>query len=365
MEMSLINTIVSEEDVIYEEDFNEESSNISSENEEEVYITKNTSVETILHSLTPIEYPPTSINGIQYSMGKPCGQHNTSCSYLGNVVVTKKDRTCQGLKICEFASSELLEMTHKTVEFNSDLRLKISEELFTDNVKTNTFVKWRSNEKYHRFISIQENTDLNLLRQLLDGLWEGESDEPINNCFTVLHNSLKKIYCPYPHCERNIVKQGSIIQKTCNVKYLKLIPLDIKKCPYMILVSRRIHSHPPPPPNRVPITIRDRLQELIHQANNNTGDVTPTRIISGNLIKTYFGTEYLAEVHVSLNNADRLRYHVDKIQKKINPQGTDLLGVVYNYSKNINNFCEYVKRLEFFEDNHIMIICTTPKQLSE
>jgi len=73
-------------------------------------------------------------------MGKPCGQHNTSCSYLGNVAVIKKDRTCQGLKICEFAHSELLEMTHKTVDFNSDLRLKISEELSTDNVKNNTFV---------------------------------------------------------------------------------------------------------------------------------------------------------------------------------------------------------------------------------
>ncbi|RHZ86523.1 hypothetical protein Glove_50g13 [Diversispora epigaea] len=266
MEMSLINTIVSEEDVIYEEDFNEESSNTLSENEEEVYITKNTSVETILHSLTPIEYPPTSINGVAIIFHVE-GWQNADAAFTD-------DRTCQGLKICEFASSELLEMIHKTVEFNSDLRLKISEELSTDNVKNNTFVKWRSNEKYHQFISIQENTDLNLLRQLLDGLWEGESDEPINNCFTVLHNSSKKTYCPHPHCERNIVKQGSIIQKTCNVKYSKLIPLDIKKCPYIILVSRGIHSHPPPPPNRVPITIRDRLQELIHQANDNTGDVT-------------------------------------------------------------------------------------------
>jgi hypothetical protein len=34
------------------------------------------------------------------------------------------------------------------------------------------YSKWRSNEKHHRFISIQENTDLNLLRQLLDGIWE-------------------------------------------------------------------------------------------------------------------------------------------------------------------------------------------------
>ena len=65
----------------------------------------------------------------------------------------------------------------------------------------------------------------------------------------------------------------------------------------------------------------------------------------GNLIKTYFGTEYLADVHASLNNADHLRYYVDKIQKEIHPQGHGLLGVVYNYSRNINNFCEYVKRL--------------------
>ena len=65
----------------------------------------------------------------------------------------------------------------------------------------------------------------------------------------------------------------------------------------------------------------------------------------GNLIKTYFGTDYLAGVHASLNNADRLRYYVDKIQKEINPQGYGLLGVVYNYSRNIDNFCDYVKRL--------------------
>ncbi len=65
----------------------------------------------------------------------------------------------------------------------------------------------------------------------------------------------------------------------------------------------------------------------------------------GNLIKTYFGTDYLADVHASLNNADRFWYYVDKIQKEINPQGYGLLEVVYNYSHNNNNFCDYVKCL--------------------
>ncbi|CAB4403556.1 unnamed protein product [Rhizophagus irregularis] len=322
----------------------------------EIYITKHMTVKTILHLLTPLEYPPTSENGvaiiyhvegwqnvdsaftdIQYSMGEPSGQNQTTCSYFGDITVNKKDRTCRGLKICEFASPELLEMTHKSVDPNSDLCLKMSKELLDNNLENNTFT----------------------------GLYKGKTNEPVNNCFTVLHNNSKKKLCPHPHRSGNVIKQGLIIQKSCGVKYSKLIPLDLNKCPYIILVSRGIHSHSPPPPSRVPISIHNRLQELINQANSDTIDVNPTYILTGNLIKTYFGIEYLAEVHASLNNADHLRYYVDKIQKEIHPQGHELLGVIYNYSQNIDNFCEYVKRLEFFEDSHVMIICTTSEQLSE
>lgn len=72
-------------------------------------------------------------------MGKPCGQNNTVCPYLGNIKINKKDRTCQGVKICEYANIELREMIHKSVDTDSDLRLKINEELSADNVKNNTF----------------------------------------------------------------------------------------------------------------------------------------------------------------------------------------------------------------------------------
>ena len=56
----------------------------------------------------------------------------------------------------------------------------------------------------------------------------------------------------------------------------------MEKCPYVILISRGVHSHPPPPPDRVPITIRSRLQDLIRQANGDTANVTPTQILTGN-----------------------------------------------------------------------------------
>jgi hypothetical protein len=50
----------------------------------------------------------------------------------------------------------------------------------------------------------------------------------------------------------------------------------------VILVSKGIHFHLSPPPSHVPLAIRSRLQELIHQANDNNVDVTPTNIITGN-----------------------------------------------------------------------------------
>jgi hypothetical protein len=72
-------------------------------------------------------------------MGRPCGQHTSTCSYLGDVSVKRKDRTCQGIKICEFANPELLEMNHESVNTDSDLQLKVNKEVSDDNIENNTF----------------------------------------------------------------------------------------------------------------------------------------------------------------------------------------------------------------------------------
>jgi hypothetical protein len=85
----------------------------------------------------------------------------------------------------------------------------------------------------------------------------------------------------HPHHAGNIIKQDSIIQKKCGVKFSKIVPRNIEQCPYIILVSKGVYIHPPPPPNRVLITIRARLEELIRQADTNTMDITPTQIMTG------------------------------------------------------------------------------------
>ncbi|CAB4390879.1 unnamed protein product [Rhizophagus irregularis] len=148
-----------------------------------------------------------------------------------------------------------------------------------------------------------------------NGLYEGDSNEPVNNCFTVLPNSLKKSFVHILTVQET---------KECGVKYYKIVPADVESCPYIIIISKGIHAHLPPPPNHVPL----------YYTNKNC------------YRKSYKNVLRNSDMCASLNNADRLRYFVNKIQKEINPQGYRLLGVVYNYShSNIDNFCDYVKRL--------------------
>ncbi|RGB22844.1 hypothetical protein C1646_775442 [Rhizophagus diaphanus] len=53
---------VNKEDIIYEDELIELPNDISSESEEDtkIYITKHITVKTIIHSLVPVKYPPTS-----------------------------------------------------------------------------------------------------------------------------------------------------------------------------------------------------------------------------------------------------------------------------------------------------------------
>ncbi|CAG8711226.1 4501_t:CDS:2, partial [Funneliformis mosseae] len=214
--------VINEENIIYEKDLNMELNNITLDLEEdtEIYITKQITIKTVLHSLTPIEYPLTSKDGvvivyyiegwqdIQYPIGEPFGQNLTTCSYLSDVIVNKKDRIYHRFKICEFASSKLREIEYESIDPDSDLCLKVNEELSTiqtecrynkDNIKCTRrpvlkclkcrnktispsyFIscdRWNFNKKFYQYISIKENIDLNLLQQLLNGLYEDEIDKP-------------------------------------------------------------------------------------------------------------------------------------------------------------------------------------------
>jgi hypothetical protein len=106
-------------------------------------------VETLNYFLEFQEYPITSENGtatiynvsgwntddakktfklhnIQYSIGNPGKISEVYCKFLG-VKCCVEQRTCQGIKICKFASPSLLENTHTHVDFEDEIYKEVFE----------------------------------------------------------------------------------------------------------------------------------------------------------------------------------------------------------------------------------------------
>jgi len=69
------------------------------------------------------------------------------------------------------------------------------------------------------------------------------------------------------------------------------------------------------------------------------------------MLKAYFNKETLQEIHVSLNNIDRLRYLVGKTYKNLYPFGQNLLGVfqsVLSKQFDLNNYVHKIGRFIYF-----------------
>lgn len=57
--------------------------------------------------------------------------------------------------------------------------------------------------------------------------------------------------------------QGKLVHHGCDVKFHWLIPQDLKQCPYLVFISYGTHTHPPPPPEKLPKDIVNDLWKLI------------------------------------------------------------------------------------------------------
>ncbi|RIB00811.1 hypothetical protein C2G38_2051361 [Gigaspora rosea] len=79
--------------------------------------------------------------------------------------------------------------------------------------------------------------------------------------------------------ENNEVTQGSIQKKLgCPVKFWHYVPKNLEECPYIIIMARYTHNHPPPPLSKIPTAIQNDLKNII--AEENILDLTARRLIT-------------------------------------------------------------------------------------
>ncbi|CAG8559447.1 8924_t:CDS:2 [Racocetra persica] len=107
---------------------------------------------------------------------------------------------------------------------------------------------------------------------------------------------------------------------------------------------KRIYKYLLPPPSKVLFKIINKLKFMIEEASEEIVNISSQKLIPSNLIKATFEVNYLSQVHASLNNIDKLRRLVAKVQKSYYSFGQGILELTYNiWEKNIN-YLNYVQQ---------------------
>jgi hypothetical protein len=90
------------------------------------------------------------------------------------------------------------------------------------------------------------------------------------------------------------------------------------------------------------------LEHIINEATQTFKWVIPKKILSSNLLKAHFGKDLYTEIHASLNNLDKLRYLVNKVQQKQFPFGQGLLGIATEFWNGNKEFNGYLQEIGLF-----------------
>ncbi|RHZ64762.1 hypothetical protein Glove_320g89 [Diversispora epigaea] len=271
-----------------------------------------------------------SMKNIQYSYGGN-GTIRTikNCEFFPGIKVSKEQRECLGVKVCEFASKEL-DVGHTSVDFSiphfkkmfeADVEFHKQATIWqaheyqcghinngikcTGKPKLGEFTQiississkrkfigctnWKMGELDHRYMIIPDNVDLKLLETMFNeysyhanGIdFERDESNVIDECFMVRPNSTRSDTCPFLHKTGNHIVKGIINKKAepCPVKFYHIIPEDLKNCPFIVTISVGIHNHPPPLPRKTPYNIKNQLQKIID--NEHILDLTARKLLTG------------------------------------------------------------------------------------
>ncbi|OJD22190.1 hypothetical protein ACJ73_06466 [Blastomyces percursus] len=209
----------------------------------------------------------------------------------------------------------------------------------------------------HLFIPVSTTgrADISYLEQLV----ERELEITGEVCSNFFATSTRRTHCNIDH----IQGRGKLVHQKCNVIFDILIPIDLENSPYIALRSHGLHSHPPPPPSRIPVNITRDIAQVIHQMKD--PDLTLTLFLKSPEIKTLcqrYSQQTFTQIHKSLINMDRIAALIYKERLFHFPEGRDFAGVMYHYQQDQQEHDPYIQRI-YNENNQFMIFCAFKVQL--
>ncbi|GET01839.1 hypothetical protein GLOIN_2v1781650 [Rhizophagus clarus] len=330
---------ISKDETITESDPSE-SFNDDDEIEQVSFFTKFLLITKVIHSAFPVEYLKTSPQGVATIFNISDWPHPMAC--FNNVnnggarsiqdcpffgVLIKKDvRKCQEVKHCTHADPEIINVQHNEVDLKSDF-VKLNQHQNRNSKKIKTYIFYLATQTITCRRKVNDDKICNgnaklrrrsFQRRNIDG-----NDNANQQCSTLILYSSRTKLCEYPHIQDGQVIRGTIIERKCDVKFIKFVSYDLSVCPYIALICIGIYNHLPPLPQRTSVSLKDELQTMIQNIISSDDSVTPHSIIAGNSIKATFDKDTISEVHISLNNIDKLRSLIAKCYKNMHPYGQE------------------------------------------
>ncbi|KIY48068.1 hypothetical protein FISHEDRAFT_43953 [Fistulina hepatica ATCC 64428] len=198
---------------------------------------------------------------------------------------------------------------------------------------------------------------------------------PLAPCTTVVNFTSQRSNCPIEHRDTDgQLKRATLIHFQCKSTFQIFEPHEEYRhcCPFILLVTRHPHTHPPPIPQKTPPAIRDTIFQLLESLRYDLADLTPRHFLRHPIVKDFLRCKVphimhpsLSDLHISLANRDHLRSYINQAISIHFPQGTGWKGLIHmkqEQDTKIPSHAHYLRRLleynlaeipSHIEDNNI------------
>ncbi|PGG96334.1 hypothetical protein AJ80_09842 [Polytolypa hystricis UAMH7299] len=196
---------------------------------------------------------------------------------------------------------------------------------------------------------------------------------PFIPCINASQNPSAHFYRnPQGHTQLNIsfleeISESDLLHPTekCGVmeqmQSHRKVCVNLINCPYMLFTSHGQHKHPPPPPNRPPATIMNRILHLIKEIRE--PNMTLSTFLKSPALEAFchkYNSPTLPEIHQSFTNMDRFRAIIKKQRLLAYPAGQEYNGLQFELERN-PELREYIQEL-YHDEEGLMLVCMYKEQ---
>ncbi|KAG6194753.1 hypothetical protein E4U22_003021 [Claviceps purpurea] len=202
--------------------------------------------------------------------------------------------------------------------------------------------------------------DMDHLQRLFDNHQE---TAPTDVCGTWDTFHAKKRECGHDHG----TFIGNMGVKTCSVVINYLVPIDIKRYPWVILSSHGIHTHAPPPPNYLPTHWGEFARSMMSKIDD--PNITANKFLANKALKyalNDLGFKTLATAHAAFLQRNRIENLIRVWKTDTYPIGLDLAAVEVEKGRGLEADPEdcYIQDVYRYgpHDERFIVVCMLKEQ---